>query len=196
VGDCDALIARIVERARATVPGEGMGAIITRSQVEFLRDAIGRAEKDGAKVLLDGRTFKAKGEYAEGNWIGPTVLDHVKPGSEAATHELFGPILSIVRCKDLSQALQIERSIDYGNATSVFTQNGALAEEVVRQATSGMVGVNIGVPVPREPFSFGGLYESKFGSGDITGINSLNFWSNHKKVTVKWAPQKDANWMS
>jgi len=195
-GRTQRLIDRIVERSREVVPGKNMGAIITRQQVDFLKAAITRAEQAGAKVLVDGRKFEMSGDLAGGNWLAPTVIDHVKPGSEAATDELFGPILSIVRCKDLSEALEIEQSGIYGNATSVFTSSGALAEEVARRATSGMVGINIGVPVPREPFSFGGMFESKFGVGDITGESSLGFWSHLKKVTTKWVLQKDANWMS
>lgn len=110
--------------------------------------------------------------------------------------ELFGPILSIVRCKDLSHALQIENSNEYGNACSVFTSSGPLADRVVREASAGMVGVNVGVPVPREPFSFGGINASKFGHGDMTGAHSLDLWTNLKKVTVKWEPQSESNWMS
>lgn len=196
VGDVSAHIKKIVERASSLELGKTMGAIITKSQVEFLRGAIDRAEKAGAKVLLDGRKAKAPAGMDEGNWLGPTILDMVTPGSEASTFELFGPILSIVHCKDISQAMQIENSSDYGNACSVFTSSGPLAEKVVKAASTGMVGVNVGVPVPREPFSFGGVNASKFGHGDITGPFSLDFWSNIKKVTVKWEAQNDNNWMS
>jgi malonate-semialdehyde dehydrogenase (acetylating)/methylmalonate-semialdehyde dehydrogenase len=124
------------------------------------------------------------------------VLDQVRPGAQAATEELFGPLLTIIRCKSIEEALRIEESSPYGNAISVFTQNGAAAEEVARRSKVGMVGINIGVPVPREPFSFGGTFSSKFGHGDITGAHSLDFWSNIKKITTKWAPQRDQNWMS
>jgi malonate-semialdehyde dehydrogenase (acetylating)/methylmalonate-semialdehyde dehydrogenase len=147
-------------------------------------------------VLLDGRKAAAPAGYEGGFWLGPTILDNVKADSEAATKELFGPILSIVRAKNLREALEIENSNPYGNAASVFTNNGSVAEMIATRAKSGMVGVNIGVPVPREPFSFGGINESKFGYGDITGSNSLNFWSNVKKVTTKWQSQSDANWMA
>ncbi len=196
VGDVDKHIGKIVERAGSLELGKDMGAIITKDQVTFLRAAIDRAEKAGAKVLLDGRKAKAPSGLDSGNWIGPTVLDHVTPGSEAAIAELFGPILSIVRCKDLSQAMQIQNTSEYGNACSVFTSSGPFAERVTREARAGMVGVNVGVPVPREPFSFGGINASKFGHGDITGHHSLDFWSDVKKVTVKWEQQKDSNWMS
>jgi malonate-semialdehyde dehydrogenase (acetylating)/methylmalonate-semialdehyde dehydrogenase len=192
----DEHIKKIIERASSLTLGKDMGAIITKAQVEFLRGAIDRAEKAGAKVLLDGRKAKAPAHMEEGNWIGPTVLDNVQPGSEAASIELFGPIISIVRCKDISEAMKIENSVEYGNACSVFTQSGALAERVIKMASTGMVGVNVGVPVPREPFSFGGVNASKYGHGDITGHHSLDFWSNIKKVTVKWEKQNDNNWMS
>lgn len=196
VGDVNAHIERVVKRAASLELGKDMGAIITKPQAEFLREAIGRAEKAGAKILLDGRKAKAPPGLEQGNWLGPTILDNVQPGSEAATVELFGPILSVVRCKDLTEALRIENSVEYGNACSVFTSSGPLADRVAREATAGMVGVNVGVPVPREPFSFGGINASKFGHGDITGHHSLDFWSNIKKVTTKWERQSDSTWMS
>ncbi len=196
VGDIDRHVEKIVERARSLELGTTMGAIITRAQVEFLQAAIGRAEKAGAKILLDGRKATPPKGMEGGNWLGPTIIDHVNAGSEASTHELFGPILSIIRCHDISQAMQIENSVEYGNACSVFTTNGGFADRVTREASTGMVGVNVGVPVPREPFSFGGINASKFGQGDITGPYSLDLWSNMKKITVKWELQGDSNWMS
>lgn len=196
VGDVSHHIQKIVARASSLELGNTMGAIITSAQVEFLKAAIDRAEKAGAKILLDGRKAKTPVGLESGNWIGPTVLDHVSKNSEASTQELFGPILSIVHCKDISEAMQIENSVEYGNACSVFTSNGALADRVARDASTGMVGINVGVPVPREPFSFGGTNASKFGHGDMTGPYSLDFWSNIKKITTKWEPQSDSNWMS
>jgi malonate-semialdehyde dehydrogenase (acetylating)/methylmalonate-semialdehyde dehydrogenase len=196
VGDVDKHIEKIIARASSLQLGKDMGAIITKAQVKFLNEAIGKAEAAGAKILLDGRKAKAPAGMEEGSWIGPTILDNIQPGSEAAKVELFGPIVSIIRCKDISHAMEIENSVDYGNACSVFTSNGALAEKVIKMASTGMVGVNVGVPVPREPFSFGGINASKYGHGDITGQHSLDFWSNIKKVTVKWEKQNDNNWMS
>lgn len=196
VGNVDQHIQKIVDRASSLELGKDMGALITSEQKKFLVEAIGRIEKTGAKILLDGRSCKAPVGFENGNWLGPTIIDQIQPGSEAATVELFGPILSIIRCKDLTQALSIENSVEYGNACSVFTQSGALADRVTRQASTGMVGVNIGVPVPREPFSFGGTKASKFGHGDITGEHSLDLWSNVRKITTKWEIQSDSNWMS
>jgi malonate-semialdehyde dehydrogenase (acetylating)/methylmalonate-semialdehyde dehydrogenase len=196
VGEVDKHIEKIVERAKSMTLGPGMGAIITKSQKDFLVEAIGRAEAAGAKILLDGRKATAPAGMEGGNWLGPTVLDQIRPGSEAATVELFGPVISIVRCKDLTEAITVQNTSEYGNACSVFTNSGALADRVSREAKAGMIGINVGVPVPREPFSFGGISASKFGHGDITGEHSLDFWSDVKKVTVKWEKQNDNNWMS
>lgn len=196
VGDCTKHLQKIIERAQSLKLGLDMGAIITHTQKEFLVQAIERAEKAGAKILLDGRIAKAPVGLEEGNWLGPTILDNVAIGSEAQQMELFGPILSIIHCKDLSEALKIQQTSEYGNACSVFTNSGAMADRVTREAKAGMVGVNVGVPVPREPFSFGGVAASKFGHGDITGGHCLDFWSDIKKVTVKWEKQQDSNWMS
>ena len=189
-------IEKIVQLASKLELGKDMGAIITKEQRQFLVDAITQAEKEGAKVLLDGRKAKAPAGYENGFWLGPTILDQVKPDSIAATKELFGPLLSIVRTSSLKEALAIENKNPFGNAASVFTNNGAYSDYIALHAKAGMVGVNIGVPVPREPFSFGGINDSKFGHGDITGESSLNFWTNLKKITTKWQSQNDATWMS
>jgi malonate-semialdehyde dehydrogenase (acetylating)/methylmalonate-semialdehyde dehydrogenase len=110
--------------------------------------------------------------------------------------ELFGPVLTVVRVDTLDQAMAIERGGSYGNATSVFTTSGAVARYVSERAASGMIGVNVGVPVPRDPFSFGGTRDSKLGHGDMTGPGAVAFWSDLKKITTKWALQPDATWMS
>ncbi|QDK38118.1 CoA-acylating methylmalonate-semialdehyde dehydrogenase [Bdellovibrio sp. NC01] len=196
VGDVDKHIQKIIERAKSLELGKDMGAIISKAQVEFLHNAITKAEQQGAKILVDGRKATVPVGHEKGFWMGPTILDNVAANSEVAQLELFGPVLSIIRCKDISEAMKIENSNPYGNACSVFTSNGALAEKVIQNASAGMVGVNVGVPVPREPFGFGGIRESKFGQGDITGHHSLDFWSNMKKVTMKWEKQQDSNWMS
>ena len=97
---------------------------------------------------------------------------------------------------DFHEALRIENASSYGNAASVFTESGGLARYVTERASAGMVGVNVGVPVPREPFSFGGWNESKFGAGDITGSGSIDFFTQSKKTTTKWNKEAAVNWMS
>jgi len=196
VGQVDHLIDRIVESATSLTLGKDMGAIIDPAAVARIQNAVKQAEQDGAKILLDGRRATPPLGYEQGCWIGPTIIDQVKPTMACAKDEIFGPVLSIIRVKNLTEAMAIEAQNHYGNATSVFTTSGVVARMVSDQATSGMVGVNIGVPVPREPFSFGGSKQSKFGACDITGESSLEFWSTRKKITTKWAEQSDATWMS
>ncbi len=190
------LLEPIKKLAASISLGNGMGALIDRAARERLVGAISRAEASGVEVLLDGRQARVPAAYAGGNWLGPTILDRVTPQHEFAREELFGPVLSVIRVPTLEAALAIERENPYGNATSVFTSSGAVARHVVERASSGMVGVNVGVPVPREPFSFGGTKLSKFGHGDITGPAAVDFWTDLKKITSKWAPQVDATWMS
>jgi malonate-semialdehyde dehydrogenase (acetylating)/methylmalonate-semialdehyde dehydrogenase len=105
-------------------------------------------------------------------------------------------VLVIIRATGLDDALAIESASPYGNAASVFTESGATARHVMERASAGMIGVNVGVPVPREPFSFGGWNESRFGVGDITGKGSIEFWTRSKKMTTKWNREHGVNWMS
>jgi malonate-semialdehyde dehydrogenase (acetylating)/methylmalonate-semialdehyde dehydrogenase len=196
VGESESMIPAIVERAAGMQLGRDMGALIDAAAIARLRGAIDRAIADGASMLLDGRLAIAPQGYEDGFWLGPTIIDNAKPTMQCACVELFGPVLSIVRVQTLEEALALDAATAYGNATSVFTSSGAVARYVADRSSSGMVGVNIGVPVPREPFSFGGTKASRFGAGDITGEGGVEFWSSRKKITTKWALQSDKNWMS
>ena len=144
-------------------------------------------------MLIDGRGQRANDE---GYWVGPTLLDHVTPDMPASCEEIFGPVLSIVRVPNLEAALALENSNPYGNASAVYTTSGDVARKVMGRVDAGMCGVNIGVPVPREPFGFGGWNDSKFGHGNITGWDGYRFWTRQRKITSKWALQKDQNWMN
>ncbi len=195
VGDSDHIIQKIVEEAKKIVPGENLGAVINKESKERIERYITEAEQQGATILLDGRGATVKGK-ANGTYVGPTVIDHVKPEMAVAREEIFGPVISIMRTKTVDEALAIENGNPYGNAAAVFTQNGGVARYIIEKASAGMIGVNVGVPVPREPFGFGGWNESKFGMGDITGKSSIEFWTKMKKTTVKWNPEAGVNWMS
>jgi len=185
VGAVDHIIEKIVEEARKIVPGRNLGAVISFEAKQRIERYITEAEQQGAKVLVDGRNAHVPGKE-NGTYVGPTVIDQVKPGMAVATEEIFGPVIAIIRVDDIDAALAIENASPYGNAASVFTQSGSSARFVMEHAHAGMIGVNVGVPVPREPFSFGGWNESRFGAGDITGTSSIEFWTQLKKTTVKW----------
>ncbi len=195
VGQVDHIIAKICDEARKIVPGDNLGAVINKQSKERIESYITEAEKQGAKILVDGRKAVVKGKE-KGTYVGPTVIDFVRPEMSVAQEEIFGPVISIMRTKTVDEALAIENANPYGNAASVFTQSGGVARYIIDHASAGMIGVNVGVPVPREPFSFGGWNESKFGVGDITGKSSIEFWTKLKKSTTKWNPEAGINWMS
>ncbi|MBP9098554.1 MAG: CoA-acylating methylmalonate-semialdehyde dehydrogenase [Ferruginibacter sp.] len=195
VGNIDSIIEKICEEARKIVPGENLGAVINKESQQRIEKYITDAEQDGAVILVDGRNTKVPGKE-NGTYVGPTVIDHVKPEMSVAREEIFGPVISIMRTNTVDEALAIENANPYGNAASVFTQNGGMARYIIERASAGMIGVNVGVPVPREPFSFGGWNESKFGVGDITGKSSIEFWTKLKKSTTKWNAEAGVNWMS
>ena len=195
VGEVDNIIDKICEEARKIIPGENLGPVINKASQEKIERYITEAETQGAKILVDGRNTTVPGKE-NGTYVGPTVIDFVTAQMSVATEEIFGPVISIMRTKTVDEALAIENANPYGNAASVFTQNGAMARYIIERASAGMIGINVGVPVPREPFSFGGWNESKFGVGDITGKSSIEFWTKLKKSTIKWNAEAGVNWMS
>ena len=195
VGDTDHIVRRICEEATKIVPGQNLGAVITGAAKERIEHYIDEAEAAGAKVLLDGRNTVVVGREG-GYYVGPTVIDNVTPDMAIAQEEVFGPVLAIIRTDDINKAIEIENNSPYGNAASVFTENGGLANYVIERVSAGMTGINVGVPVPREPFSFGGWNESRFGVGDITGKSSIAFWTKLKKITSKWDPKAWKDWAS
>ena len=195
VANVDHIIKRMVDHASAIVPGKDVGPVISQQSKDRITRYIDEAVAAGAKLLVDGRGASVPGRE-NGYWLGPTILDHVTPDMKIAQEEVFGPVLVIIRTKDIDAALKVENASPYGNAASVFTESGGIARRVMEKASAGMVGVNVGVPVPREPFSFGGWNDSKFGVGDITGRGSIEFWTQAKKMTTKWNREAGTNWMS
>jgi malonate-semialdehyde dehydrogenase (acetylating)/methylmalonate-semialdehyde dehydrogenase len=193
VGDVDHLIDGIAKRASELRLGIDMGAINSAASVERIRRYVDDAESKGATVLTDGRGQSANDE---GYWMGPTVVDGVTPDMPAAREEIFGPVLTVLRVNSVDEAIALENANPYGNASSIYTTSGEVARYVTERVEAGMVGVNIGVPVPREPFGFGGWNDSKFGHGNITGWDGFRFWTRPRKITTKWALQKDWTWMS
>jgi malonate-semialdehyde dehydrogenase (acetylating)/methylmalonate-semialdehyde dehydrogenase len=195
VSATDHIVDRLVTQARAMVAGRDVGPVISRQAKERIERAITEAEEAGARVLVDGRGAVVPGRE-DGFYVGPTVIDGVRPDMRIAQEEVFGPVLAIVRTRDLDEAIEVENASPFGNAASIFTESGGVARQTMERASAGMVGVNVGVPVPREPFPFGGWNDSKFGVGDITGRGAIEFWSKAKKITTKWNREAGTNWMS
>ena len=195
VGNCDMILDKLIDDTNQIQCGTTLGAVISKAAKERIESYIAEAEQQGAKIVLDGRNTIVPGKE-NGFYVGPTIIDFATADMKVATEEIFGPVLTIVRVNTIDEALAIENASPYGNACSVFTQSGGLANYVTENASAGMCGVNIGVPVPREPFGFGGWNESRFGSGDITGKSAIGFFTKEKKTTTKWNPEAGTNWMS
>ncbi len=194
VGEVDHIVDRIRTRMAAVVAGRGMGPMISAAARQRV---LGFLDRAGAERLLhDGRAQIAPDAPAGGHWLGPAIIADVAPSHEAACDEIFGPVLTVIRCATLDEALAIENANPYGNAAAIYTASGGVAQRFVAHAAAGMIGINIGVPVPREPFAFGGWNDSRIGEGDITGMATIDFWTQSKKVTTKWSDEHRSNWMS
>lgn len=188
VGQQDSLVTALVEKASKIEAGDGpgqLGPVIDQMSYTKIMSYIADAEQSGAKILLDGRSWKRE----KGFWVGPTIIVHQSSQDKAVKEEVFGPILSIYVCNSWEEAVAIENASPFGNAASIYTTVGGNADWFVDRFTSAMLGVNIGIPVPREPFSFGGLYgtASKYGDMDITGDGGMEFFSYRIKISSKWS---------
>ncbi|MCL4157998.1 UNVERIFIED_CONTAM: hypothetical protein GTU68_033688, partial [Idotea baltica] len=195
VGDCSEVMTAIEAEMRTVIPGDNLGSVISPAAKERIEGYITRAEEAGAKILVDGRGATVAGKE-NGTYVGPTLIDGLDIGNECACDEIFGPVLTVLHVDTLDEALAIENANPYGNAAAIYTSSGATARYFEEHANAGMIGINIGVPVPREPFSFGGWNDSLFGTGDITGEDGIRFWTKTKKVTRKWTASASQNWMS
>jgi malonate-semialdehyde dehydrogenase (acetylating)/methylmalonate-semialdehyde dehydrogenase len=188
VGQQDELLKQLITKASAIQAGSGpgqLGPVIDGASYAKIISYIEAAEQDGATILLDGRLWSSK---PEGNYIGPTIILHKSSNDKTMKEEVFGPVLSVFVTTSWEEAIAIENANPFGNAASVYTTNGGNADWFTSQFRASMLGVNIGIPVPREPFSFGGLYgtHSKYGDMDITGDGAMEFFSNRIKITTKW----------
>ena len=185
--NCAHILDLLVEKARKIKPGQTgpgeIGPLIDHAAIQRVCHYVDQSlAAYGAHCLVDGRGWAQN----SGFWFGPTILVHENLSDPALTNEIFGPVLSVVTVDSLDEAIERVNSSLYGNAACVYTQSGSVAESFTRRANAGMIGVNVGVPVPREPFSFGGTKESKFGISDITGDGLVEFGTVRRKITTKW----------
>jgi malonate-semialdehyde dehydrogenase (acetylating)/methylmalonate-semialdehyde dehydrogenase len=186
----DALVQAVAERARALSvgpgnrPGTEMGPVITAEARARVADYVGRGERAGARVVVDGRT--RLGDDEPGFFIGPSVLDAVTTEMDVYRDEVFGPLLVVLRADSFDQAMTIVNANPYGNGAAVFTSDGAVAREFRNRVTVGMVGINVPIPVPTAPFAFGGWKDSLFGDLHVYGREGVLFNTRGKVVTERW----------
>jgi len=184
----DKLIEKIKERALKIKTGDGtkgadMGPLVTKIHRDKVASYIAAGEKEGAKVVVDGRDIKVDGD---GFWLGPTLFDQVKPNMSIYLEEIFGPVLSVIRVKSYDEALKLVNNHQYGNGTAIFTNDGGAARRFQNEVEVGMVGINVPIPVPMAYFSFGGWKNSLFGDSHAHGTEGVHFFTRGKVVTSRW----------
>jgi len=192
VGDVgDALVERLATRARRVVTGRGdatgveMGPVITGVARDRIRGLIDAGEREGARVVVDGRAPRiAGGEH--GFFVGPTLFDHVRADMSIYREEIFGPVLGVVRVDSLEKAIALVNANPYANGAALFTRSGYAARRFQQDCEVGMLGVNVPIPVPMAFHSFGGWRASLFGDLHVHGMDGVRFYTRTKVVTARW----------
>ncbi|WP_333669949.1 CoA-acylating methylmalonate-semialdehyde dehydrogenase [Acinetobacter guillouiae] len=187
----DHLRQRIVEKIKALKVGSyndptaDFGAVISAQSQQSVLKAIDQCIADGAELVVDGRDFKHP-EYANGYYIGPTLFDYLSMDMDFYQQEVFGPARGILRVNSLDEAIAVTNSHEYGNGSVIFTRDGKSAHRFFMEVESGMIGVNVPVPLPVSYFNFGGLRRSKFGESHLYGPDAARFYTKLKSVSQKW----------
>jgi malonate-semialdehyde dehydrogenase (acetylating)/methylmalonate-semialdehyde dehydrogenase len=185
----DQLVARIAERlpkvkvGPGTEPDSEMGPLITREHRDKVASYLEAAERDGAKVVADGRQGLPEGD---GFFLGVSLVDDVQPGTACYDDEIFGPVLSVVRVDTYDQAVRLINDNTWGNGTAIFTRDGGAARQFQWDVEVGMVGINVPIPVPVGYYSFGGWKASLFGDTHMYGPEGISFYTRGKVVTARW----------
>ena len=182
------LIAKITERMDKLTVGPGndpksdFGPVITKEHRDRIVSYVVNAPADGVKVVRDGTAMAAD----KGFYVGPCLLDGVKPGMKSYDDEIFGPVLGIARVATYSDAVALINSNQFGNGTAIFTRDGNAARLFSREVTVGMIGINVPIPVPIASYSFGGWKNSLFGHSHIYGPEGFTFYTRAKVITTRW----------
>jgi malonate-semialdehyde dehydrogenase (acetylating)/methylmalonate-semialdehyde dehydrogenase len=190
-GAGDKLVAALAKRTAALKIDDGMahgaemGPVVTGAAKQRIERLIGEGVEQGAKLVVDGRGYKVPGRE-NGFFVGGTLFDHVQPEMSIYKEEIFGPVLCVVRMPDVGSAVELINANEYGNGVAVFTRDGGVAREFVRQIQVGMVGVNVPLPVPMAFNSFGGWKRSMFGDHHAYGPEGVRFYTRHKAVMERW----------
>jgi len=186
----DSLIEKISARMATLTTGDGrqgsdMGPLVTRVHRDKVASYIDAGDKEGARLVVDGRNPTVKGG-PQGFWLGPTLFDNVTPSMSIYNEEIFGPVLSIVRVKSYDEGLALINAHQYGNGTAIFTNDGGAARRFQNEVQVGMVGINVPIPVPTAYYSFGGWKASLFGDTHAHGSEGVHFFTRGKVVTSRW----------
>ena len=167
-----------------------LGPVVTEAHRQFILGWIDKGIKEGAKLVLDGRNVAVDG-YEKGFYLGPTIFDHVEPGMTVGDEEIFGPVACIKRVKDFEEGLQLMNNNRFANGSVIFTQSGYYSREFARRTHGGMVGINVGIPVPVGIFPFTGHKDSFFGDLHTLGKDGVRFYTETKAVTTRWFDEEE-----
>ncbi len=162
-----------------------LGPLVTADHRKFVSDWIHKGRDEGAQLVLDGRGLVVPG-FEKGFYLGPTLFDHVQPGMSVGDQEIFGPVCCIKRVKSFEEGLALMNANEFANGSAIYTQSGHYAREFARRSHGGMVGVNVGIPVPMAMFSFTGHKHSFFGDQHAVGLDGVRFFTETKTVTTHW----------
>jgi malonate-semialdehyde dehydrogenase (acetylating)/methylmalonate-semialdehyde dehydrogenase len=171
-------------------PDTELGPLVSPDQKKWVTDWIDKGVREGAELVLDGRQASVKG-YEGGFFVGPTIFDRVTAGMRVGIDEIFGPVLCIKRVRDFEEGLSIMNAGEFANGSSIFTQSGYHAREFARRTHAGMVGINVGIPVPISVFPFSGHKNSFFGDLHVMGQDSISFYTETKAVTTHWFSEEE-----
>ena len=167
-----------------------LGPLVSEGQRKWVTDWIEKGIAEGARLVLDGRGVVVKG-YEAGFYVGPTILDHVKPGMSVGDEEVFGPVLCVKRVKDFEEGIGLMNGSRFANGSVIFTQSGYYSREFARRTHGGMVGINVGIPVPVGVFPFAGHKQSFFGDLHTLGKDGVRFFTESKCVTTTWFSEEE-----
>jgi malonate-semialdehyde dehydrogenase (acetylating)/methylmalonate-semialdehyde dehydrogenase len=192
VGDiADPLLKRWMEASKKMKMGYGMdesvnmGPVISAKAKKKVLELIDSAEKEGAKIILDGRNAKVPG-YENGHFVGPTVIDQVTPDMRVAKEEIFGPVVQYMRMNSMDEALDFIDSSPFGNAASIYTSSGKSAREFRYRCQCGNIGINVGIVAAMAYFPFAGYKDSFFGDLHGQGQDAIKFFTDRKVVITRW----------
>jgi malonate-semialdehyde dehydrogenase (acetylating)/methylmalonate-semialdehyde dehydrogenase len=192
----DELVATIKSMAEKRIMGPSydkkseLGPVVTAGHKKFVLDWIEKGIEEGAELVLDGRNATVEG-YENGFWIGPTIFDHVTPEMTVGDEEIFGPVTCIKRVKDFEEGINLMNASRFANGSAIYTQNGYFSREFARRTHAGMVGINVGIPVPVGMFPFSGHKNSFFGDLHVLGKDGVRFYTETKCVTTHWFDEEE-----
>ncbi|AJQ93426.1 CoA-acylating methylmalonate-semialdehyde dehydrogenase [Gynuella sunshinyii] len=193
----DELVAALTRMIKAIKIGPAwdkssqLGPVINADHREFVRQWIDQGVAEGARLVVDGRDVAVDG-FQDGFYLGPTLFDHVTPEMSIGDKEVFGPVLCIKRVKDFEEGLELMNANEFANGSVIYTQSGYYAREFSKRTHGGMVGVNVGIPVPLGIFGFTGHKNSFFGDLHAMGADGVRFFTELKTVTSHWFSEAEA----